>query len=389
MKRILAVLSFAALAACHRQQPAPEKSVTPVRVTAVDVYQPKNNGRYSASIVPGRQVTLAFRVSGIVSQIYHVGGRGLEAGDLISGGAVLARLREEDYRNTTAQALSQVDAAREAQKSARAQLAQAQASRIKAEADFARAKTLIESQSLTRPEFDSARAQLDVATAQVDAARAQIDSTAAQIRNAEASTATARLAQRDTALVAPFAATVVQRGVELGMLAGPSQPAYTLADVSSVKAAFGVPDRVVVQLTPGKSIPLAVEALPGREFRGTVTAIASVADSETRLFQVEVTLANPRLTLKPGMIASLTLEGEEAKPAVPVVPLSAVVRDRANPADFAVMVVENKVARSRRVNLGPTFGDVLAVTSGVRPGELVIRAGAAMIADGEAVEVVR
>jgi hypothetical protein len=52
------------------------------------------------------------------------------------------------------------------------------------------------------------------------------------------------------------------------------------------------------------------------------------------------------------------------------------------------MVVENKVAKARRVNLGPTFGDVLAVTSGVRPGELVIRAGATMVSSGESVEVI-
>jgi multidrug efflux system membrane fusion protein len=164
--------------------------------------------------------------------------------------------------------------------------------------------------------------------------------------------------------------------------------AYTLADISNVKAIFGVPDTVLMQLKPGKPITLAVEAAPGTQFRGRVSAIASVADGETRLFQVEITLPNQRLTLKPGMIASLTLSTAGTVSAVPVIPLSAVVRDPANPTDFAVMVVENKVARLRRVNLGPTFGDVLAINTGVKPGELVIRAGATMIADGEAVEVI-
>ena len=52
------------------------------------------------------------------------------------------------------------------------------------------------------------------------------------------------------------------------------------------------------------------------------------------------------------------------------------------------MVVEGKVAKSRRVSLGQTFGDVLAVTSGIKPGETVIRAGATMVVDGEMVEVI-
>lgn len=389
MNRIIAALSFVVLAACHRQQPKLEKTVTPVRVTPVEVYQPKAGGRYSASIVPGRQVSLAFRVSGIVTDIHRLGGRGLEAGDMVAGGTVLARLRQEDYQNSTAQALSQLDSAREAHRSAVAQLAQAQASRTKAEADFTRARTLLASASLTRPEFDSAKAQFDATAAQMDSARAQIDSAAAQIRTAEANTASARLAQRDTALVAPFSASVVQRNVEIGAMAGPSQAAYTLADIGTVKAAFGVPDMVLGQLKPGKSLAIAVEAVPGREFRGVITSIASVADHDTRLFQVEVTLANQQLALKPGMIASLTLSDTgAAAPAVPVVPLSSVIRDRENPADFSVMVVENKVAKAKRVSLGPTFGDVLAVTGGVKPGELVIRAGANLVANGEVVEVI-
>jgi multidrug efflux system membrane fusion protein len=389
MKRVIALLPFLLLAACHREGPKLEKTITPVRVTPVEMYRPKAGGRYSASIMPGRQVSLGFRVSGIVAEICRVGNRGLEPGDLVAGGTVLAQIREEDYRNATSQAQSQLDSTREAHKSALAQLAQAQASRAKAEADFQRAKTLIESQSLTRPDFDAAKAQYDVTNAQIDAARAQIDSTAAQIRTAEASIMSARLNQKDTALIAPFTASVVQRNVELGTLAGPSLVAYTLADISTVKAAFGVSDTVVVQLQPGKKIAISVEALPGSEFSGTVTAVASVADQETRLFNVEITLANPHLALKPGMIASLMLSRDGPVPAaLPVVPVSAVLRDRENPADFTVMVVENNVARARRVSLGPTFGDVLAVTSGVKPGEHVIRAGATMVTNGETVEVI-
>jgi RND family efflux transporter MFP subunit len=388
MKYIILIAVLAATVACHKHSAVIEKTVTPVRVAAVDLYQPKGGTRYSASILPGRQAGLAFRVSGFVTDIRRLGNRGLEPGDIVSAGTVLARLRAEDYRISATQAQSQLEAARESQRNAAGQLAQAQASRVKAEQDFIRAKTLMESKSLTRPEFDSAKAQFDVASAQVESAQAQLDGAAAQIRNAEASMAAARLAQNDTALVAPFTASVVQRNVEVGMLAGPSQMAYSLADISMVKAAFGVPDTVVVQLRSGRPIDVTVEALPGHEFRGAVSAIASVADTETRLFQVEVAIPNREMHLKPGMIASLALHSGAPPQAVPVVPLSAVVRDRTSPAEFAVMVVEGKVAKARRVGLGSTFGELLAVTSGLKAGELVIRAGGTLVNDGEAVEVI-
>jgi multidrug efflux pump subunit AcrA (membrane-fusion protein) len=382
---VIVMLVFAA--GCHKQAPL-EKPVTPVKVVAVDLYQPNAGARYSASIVPGRQVSLAFRVSGVVTDIQRKGGRGLDPGDVVRAGTVLARLRAEEYRHTAAQAQSHLETAKQNQRSAAAHLAQTHSSYSKSEADFARARALFESQSLTKPDFDAARAQLDAATAQVEAARAQLDGSAAQIRNAEAAVAAARLAESDAALISPFTASVVQRNIEVGMLAGPSVVAYSLAGIDTVKAVFGVPDTVVVQLRPGQKITIRVEALPAQEFTGTITSIASVADSETRLFQVEVTIANPQMLLKPGTIASLTLRDGQTQPAVPVIPLTAVVRDRSNASDFSVMVVEGKVAKARRIALGSTFGDLLAVTRGLQPGEKVIRAGGTLVRDGETVEVI-
>lgn len=387
MKRILFVVPLFALAACNdREAPASAKPPVPVRVAAVEMYRPVEGTRYSASILPGRQVTLAFRVSGIVQNIAG-GSEGLRPGDMVRAGEVLAQLRQQDYTNNTAQAQSQRDAAVEARRSGEAQLAQAMASRTKAEADFRRAQTLIESKSITRPELDAARAQFEVAEAQVTAAKAQLEAAGAQIRNADAGVAAAWLAQDDTALRAPFDASVVERRVEVGSLTGPSQPAYTLAEISTVKAVFGVPDTVVVQLRRGKSIALSVEALPGPAFQGTISAIAAVAQPETRLFQVEVTLPNSRQLLKPGMIAALTLNDGAPSAPVPVVPLGAVVRDPNDPAGFVVMIVDSNVVHARRITLGPAFGDVLAVTAGVNPGDRVVREGASYVTDGEVVEV--
>src|SRR5215470_18479127 len=116
MKRITLILPLLAVAAaCNQQKPVTAKSLTPVRVAPVEFYQPRGGGRYSASILPGRQVTLAFRVTGIIEGLYEGGGRRLEPGDMVPAGAVLARLREDDYRHTVAQAQSQLESAREQQ----------------------------------------------------------------------------------------------------------------------------------------------------------------------------------------------------------------------------------------------------------------------------------
>ena len=387
------ILLLTFLAACSHDTRKAEKTVTPVRVVAVESFTPNMGERYSASIEPASQVNLTFRVSGFVQYLHQIRAadgrmRALEPGDMVKAGTLLARLRQDDYDIQLRQAQGQLNAARESESAARAQLGQAQAASSRADADFARAKALIESQSLTRPDFDAAKAQYDSTRAQVEAARAQQEGATAQLQAADAALASARLAQQDTSLVAPFSGAVVQRNIELGALVGPSVNAMSMADLSSVKASLGVPDVVAVHLKRGEALSIFVEALPAREFRGIVTAVAAVADRNTRLFQVQLTLPNLQALLKPGMIATLSMGGPGKVKPVLVVPLSAVVRPREGSSGFAVMVLEGDQAHRRAVTLGNTYGDRIALVQGVKLGERVVVSGATLIAEGDSVEVI-
>jgi RND family efflux transporter MFP subunit len=198
---------------------------------------------------------------------------------------------------------------------------------------------------------------------------------------------TANLGLQDTSLLAPFTAALVQRSVELGSLVSPGAAAFVLADIGSIKASFGVPDSVVIRLKPGARLSVFAEALPETNFQGIVNSIAAVADSNTRLFQVEVSIQNEKGLLRPGMIATLSLGGAARVEPVPVVPLNAVIRAKEGNGAFAVFVVEGKQARRKNVALGVTYGDRVAVT-GLTAGEQVISTGATLVTDGDAVEVI-
>lgn len=393
MKQLTFVALSLLLASCSRQAPKLEKSPTPVRVAPVEMFTPKTGERYSASLLPERQVTLAFKVNGFVESICQVRGadgrtRNIDIGDLVPQGTTLAKVRLKDYELQLEQATGQLNQARRSEQAARAQLAQAEASAAKAALDFERAGTLFADKALTKPDYDAAKAQFDSTRAQVEAARSQVQVYSAAIETMQATVGTANLGLHDTSLVTPFPAALVQRTVEVGSLVTPGAAAFMLADLSSVKASFGVPDVVMVNLKTGGRLSIFAEALPDRQFEGAITNIAAVADANTRLFQVQVTIANPQRTLRPGMIATLALaSGSKKADALPVVPLSAIIRPREGEGGFAVIVVEGNQARRRAVTLGATFGDRIAV-GGVKLGDRVISSGAPLIADGEAVEVI-
>src|SRR5215510_14570050 len=79
-----------------------EKAPTPVKVDRVESYSAPSGSRYSATIVPGSQVELAFSVGGYMDKILQVRGpdgrlRTLQQGDLVSRGLILANVRTKDY----------------------------------------------------------------------------------------------------------------------------------------------------------------------------------------------------------------------------------------------------------------------------------------------------
>jgi RND family efflux transporter MFP subunit len=386
-----------ALSGCGARKVTAEQAPVSVKVRAVETVTAGNGVRYSASIEPQTQVELAFNVGGYVAGLLQVRGadgrmRAVQAGDVVRQGTVLARVRPADYQSNVDQAKARLRVSESSLEPTRAQAAEAEAALERAKLDFERAARLLESQSLTKPDYDAAKANLEMTQAKAEAARAQIAVTNAQIKSSQAALTDEMIPLQDTALRAPLNAIVLQRTVEVGTLVAPGRSGFVLADTSSVKAVFGVPDLTVAKLKLGDALTVTTEALPGTEFRGQITRVSPAADAKSRVFSVEVTIPNPRQSLKAGLIASLELAAAGPPKQATTVPLTAIVRAKAEPNEYAVFVVETQgnrqIARLRGVKLGETFGNAIAVIEGVGVGERVITTGATLVEDGRAVQVI-
>ena len=417
------VLSIALLGACKSKQT--QKPAVPVRVAAVELNTASSEARYSATIIPRTEVQLAFKVGGYVDALRKVRGvdgkmRDIQEGDRISVGTVLARVRQSDYQVKFKEAESQASEARsgidvsKAQyeeavsgiASSKAQLVEAEAAYVKAKLDFDRAENLFASHSMTKADYDSAKAQYDMTSAKVAAARSQvqviqakadsakanIDVVQAKSRSAQAVVQETQIPLHDTELRSPLNGVVLEKSVEKGTLVSSGDKAFVVADTSSVKAVFGVADVAVAEMKLGSKLSVESESMPGKEFQGQITSVFPAADSKSRAFNVEVTIANPEYLLRPNMIVSLRVGTQQATTAQPVVPLNAVIKSKSNANGYAVMVVTEEggrqLARLRDVKLGESFGNAVAVAEGLKQGDRVIITGGTMVNDGDQVKVI-
>ncbi|MGE5646418.1 MAG: efflux RND transporter periplasmic adaptor subunit [Acidobacteriota bacterium] len=379
---IAVVASVIALAAgCRRAEP-PEAPPQTVRAAVVEQMNVETPERYSATIQPAAQVDLAFKSPGLIESVRQVRGadgrlRDIQAGDRVARGTELAVVRRLDYEQRVQQARDQIA-------QAQAQAAQAEAVLRQAQQDFTRAENLYRTASLTRPDYDQAKARLDAATAQVNAARSAVE-------GARTAAAQAELSLKDTSLRAPFTGWLTARNVERGSLVGNASVGFSMIDTRVVKAVFAVPDRSLKSLRLGQRLAVTLEALDNA-VQGVVTAISPQADPRTHVFSVEVTLPNASGQIRPGMVGSLALGASSSPVPRLVVPLSAVVRDPANPSGFAVFLLSERggktYATARPITPGNPVGNSMEITGGVSAGERIVALGGELLRDGQQVRVI-
>ncbi len=373
--QLLWVTPLLALAAC---QPPPPTSAPPraVRVTAVTLRPVAHAARYSGVLESKTQLDLAFRVPGRVASVGQVlvpgaAPRALQEGDVVKAGEVLATLDLDDLKSQRSVAASGAASSAAQVQTARTGLAQA-------EREVARARKLFAHGDLAQADLDRAEAGFATAGSTLGSLEAQNQSRLDQL-------ALSRSTLADATLRSPIDGVVARKTIDPGELVPPNVPVFSIVDVSELRVVFGVPDTRVNLVKLGAAVNVVAEALPGRTLAATVSKVAPTADAALRTYAVELTLPGTA-GLRPGMTATALL-GDEARQDVPVLPLSAVVRNPGGTGYVVFGLKDDGTVEVLPIEVTELLeNDVIA--SGLKPGQRVVVAGAQFLRAGEAVEVV-
>jgi HlyD family secretion protein len=237
-----------------------------------------------------REVRLAFNGS------EHVGEILVHEGDRVEAGELLARLHTE-----------RLEAARDR---ARAELVAAEAQAHAAQLAYRRIQSVAKRKLASQEEADEAEATSRAANAQVAAAEAVL--------------AEAEQALEDAELIAPVDGVVRERIVEPGDFVTPQTPVLTLALTNPVWVRTYLPERYLGQVPPGADARITTDSFPGKTYEGWVGFISPTAEFtpknvetpelRTRLvYQVRVFACNPKLELRLGMPATVTIPLGQSK----------------------------------------------------------------------------
>lgn len=186
--------------------------------------------------------------------------------------------------------------------------------------------------------------------------------------------------QRRVAFYSPLNGVVAELGVREGMQVSPGMSLFNLVDLSRVWVTAQITETQAAWVTQGQAAEVSLPALPGRVFKGQVDYVYPEVTAETRTLTARIRLDNPRLELKPGMYASVTLAAREKREAL-LVPSEALIRTGTR----SVVIVAEGEGRFRPVDVivGDEAQGRLEIREGLREGQQVVASGQFLI-DSEA-----
>lgn len=247
---------------------------------------------------------------------------------------------------------------------AQSTLQQAQSARRVAQADFQRAESLITDEIIPKRDYLRAKAELEKSSAEQRAAEDKLR----LLGGAQSG----RRATSTFQLTAPLAGTVVERKATVGELHTPSDPLFTIADLSTVWIEANLTEDALAKVKTGAAASVTVKAYPDERFAGRVTYVASLLDKDSRTVPARIEVDNRDGRLKPEMFATATITTTAPQRSLLSVPDTAVVLMQGQPTVF---VVEHGGFEPRTIDPGDKLSGRTVVKSGIKVGEQVVVAG--------------
>lgn len=246
----------------------------------------------------------------------------VQAGQSVSEGDVLMTIKNDELDRNVAEAQRAVAAAQE-------DLTNAQ-------------KAVAVAQATPTTDVDGASAAAGVSDASADtnavsAAQRSLASTQANLDQANAKAAS-------RTVTAPSSGSIVELNAKVGatvtggMIMGESDTSggkqcMQIADLSKMKVTVQVVEKDIAKIAVGQSANVTYPAFPDIVSQGTVTAIASVANSDAAngggsvTFNVDILIEAPDARLKPGMTAEVSVVTEQLDDVVMVPTMALMTED--------------------------------------------------------------
>lgn len=359
---VVAVALLAAVAAgCGSKDAARPPQAVEVKAMQVIKRDTPVNYEFVGQVVAKNEVQIRAKVSG------NVVAKMVEGGATVTAGQPLFQIDRRQYEAALL--------------TARANLAQSEATLANSQLDSARYQKLAAQQAISKQALDTQLTVERQNTAVVAANRAKVQQAEDDLQ--------------DTYIVAPFAGRIDVKDVAIGSyVAAGSTVLATISSVDPIFVQFSMSENEYLSFakrgqgnTPeqwGAALKLLLSDGSEYPLTGRIEQVDRGLGTDTGTLTMKASFANPQKLLIPSMFARVVIQGEVRQGAL-LVPQRAVQQMLGK--TFVTVVADGDKAESRPVKMGPKIGQFWIVEEGLAEGDRVVVEGFAKAQPGAQLKV--
>jgi len=329
-------------------QEAPK--VLAVRVKRVVWEETPRPVELSGTVAARYESVLSFRVGGRIIR------RAVDIGDIVDAGGLIAELDPKDYDLQVQNLTGEVASARSDYDTA-----------VTDERRFFR---LREQNVVSQSEYERQLNIANLAGGRLDALKARLE--------------IARNSKKYTHLQSEYPGVVSDIFIEVGQVVSAGQAIARLTRTDELEIGVSLPENSLDRLVKAR-IEITLWGDNGTGYKGIIRQLSPDADPGTRTYLTKIHIDNPDSRLKLGRTARVRFTPEDSMPLFRL-PMNAVWR-KGSAAMVWVADKNRKTVSSRKVSMGPLYGNELSIITGVSEGELVVTAGAHKLSQGQIVNI--
>lgn len=240
--------------------------------------------------------------------------------------------------------------------------------------------------AILQAKLDSAKAQDQLSAADYQRAltlykqkvfaKADLDKSLASYHANQAQQAQAQAALNQTLIRAPFSGRLGLRLVDKGDYLDPSKAITNLDAIDPLRVDFRIPGTDSGKVNVGSKVFISSSAYPHQTFVGTVYAIDSHIDVDTRSLGVRASLNNPQGQLLPGSFVNIALQIGQAQ-TLATVPETAINNDETG--SYVYRIINHKAIKTPVTINFQENGKIGLI--GLKAGEQIISIGGFKVMD--------
>ena len=158
----------------------------------------------------------------------------------------------------------------------------------------------------------------------------------------------------------------------------------TLDDMSSMKAFIYLPEKILPQISKNIKYIASSKLFPEEKYFGVISNIDQRVNRDSRTIRAYAIIDNKNKNLRPGLLLNIDIVLDEIKDTM-LIPEESVLTSK----DYSyVFVIDEDVAKLKKVNLGITSNGMIQILSGLKSNDKVVTLGHEKLKDGSKIKII-